>query len=124
MASVDPPKTISLSRGRQIDLSQPNYYRDLLTGIATEILHELAEIEKINLETLDEEDLQQVIGVTQIRLLNELYFSLGQLKSRGLELNVKQAIEDLRDIWNSYIDKTNRSEALKFYVEPADATKQ
>jgi hypothetical protein len=124
MAAINPPKTISLSRGRQIDLSQPNYYRDLLTGIATEILHELSEIEKINLDTLDEEDLQQVIGVTQIRLLNELYFSLGQLKSRGLELNVKQAIEDLRDIWNSYIDKTNRSEALKFYVEPTDTTRQ
>jgi hypothetical protein len=124
MAAINPPKTISLSRGRQIDLSQPNYYRDLLTGIATEILHELSEIEKVNLDTLDEEDLQQVIGVTQIRLLNELYFSLGQLKSRGLELNVKQAIEDLRDIWNSYIDKTNRSEALKFYVEPTDTTRQ
>jgi hypothetical protein len=124
MAAIDPPKTIALSRGRQIDLSQPNYYRDLLTGIATEILHELSEIEKVNLDTLDEDDLQQVIGVTQIRLLNELYFSLGQLKSRGLELNVKQAIEDLRDIWNSYIDKTNRSAALKFYVEPTDMTRQ
>lgn len=124
MAAIDPPKTISLSRGRQIDLSQPNYYRDLLTGIATEILSELAEIEKVNLDSLEEDDLHQVIGVTQIRLLNELYFSLGQLKSRGLELNVKQAIEDLRDIWNSYIDKTNRSEALKFYVEPADTTRQ
>ena len=73
---------------------------------------------------LDEEDFQQVIGITQIRLLNELYYSLGQLKSRGLDLNVKQAIEDLRDIWNSYIDKTKRSEALKFFVEPTDTTKQ
>lgn len=124
MASIDPPKTITLSRGRTLDLSQPNFYRDLLTGIATEILHELAEIEKVNLDSLDEEDLQQVIGITQIRLLNELYYSLGQLKCRGLELNIKQAIEDLRDIWNSYIDKTNRTEALKFYVEPADVTKQ
>jgi hypothetical protein len=124
MASIDPPKTITLSRGRQIDLTQPNYYRDLLTGIAAEILHELSEIEKVNLETLDEEDFQQVIGITQIRLLNELYYSLGQLKSRGLDLNVKQAIEDLRDIWNSYIDQTKRSEALKFYVEPTDTTKQ
>lgn len=83
MGSIDPPKTITLSRGRVIDLSQPNFYRDLLTGIALEILHELAEIEKVNLDNLDEEDLQQVIGITQIRLLNELYFSLGQLKCRG-----------------------------------------
>ncbi len=124
MAAITPPKTITLSRGRQLDLSRPNYYRDLLTGIANEILHELSEIEKVNLDKLDEEDLQQVIGITQIRLLNELYYSLGQLKSRGLDLNVKQAIEDLRDIWNSYIDKTNRSEALKFYVEPTDTTRQ
>ncbi|MGQ9919798.1 MAG: hypothetical protein ACUVRZ_00540 [Desulfobacca sp.] len=80
MAAVDPPKTITLSRGRTLDLSQPNFYRDLLTGIATEILHELAEIEKVNLDNLDAEDLQQVIGITQIRLLNELYYSLGQLK--------------------------------------------
>ena len=60
MATINPPKNVTMSRGRQIDLTQPNYYRDLLTGIATEILHELAEIEKVNLETLDEEDFQQV----------------------------------------------------------------
>lgn len=124
MVAPHPPKTINLSRGRQIDLSRPNYYRDMLTTIAQEILFELSEIEKIDLTRLDQEDYLQVIGITQIRLLNELYYCLGQLRSRGLELDVKQAIEDLRDIWNSYIDKTNRPAALKFQVEPGEIPKQ
>ncbi|MFP3867045.1 MAG: hypothetical protein ACLFUU_02655 [Desulfobacteraceae bacterium] len=118
------PTTIALSRGRKIDLSQPNYYRDLLTTIAQEILYELSEIEKVDLTLLGQETYLEVIGITQIRLLNELYFCLGQLKGRGLELDVKQAIEDLRDIWNSYIDKTNRPSALKFQVEPEDLKRQ
>ncbi|MBW1917420.1 MAG: hypothetical protein JRI57_05285 [Deltaproteobacteria bacterium] len=118
------PTTVALSRGRKIDLSQPNYYRDLLTTIAQEILYELSEIEKVDLTLLDQEAYLEVIGITQIRLLNELYFCLGQLKGRGMELDVKQAIEDLRDIWNSYIDKTNRPAALKFQVEPEDLKRQ
>lgn len=124
MAQAAPPKTITLSRGRVIDLSAPNYYRDLLTGIATGILSELAELEKIDLSSLEEEELQRVVTITQIRLLNELYYCLGQLRCRGLDLNIKQAIEDLRDIWNSYIEKTGRPEILKFYVESGEITKQ
>lgn len=112
--------TISMSRGRQFDLSHPNYYQDMLTGIAQEILHELAELEKIPLDALDPEDLDQVAGITQIRLLNELYFCLGQLRARGVELEVKQAILDLRDVWNRYIDGTHRPPALKFRVEPGE----
>ena len=46
------PAAVTLSRGRRIDLSRPDYYQDLLTGIVEEILHELAELEKINLESL------------------------------------------------------------------------
>jgi len=124
MAQSSPPKTVTLSRGRVIDLSAPNFYRDLLTGIADAILHELAELEKIDLNSLEEEELQRVVTITQIRLLNELYYSLGQLRCRGVELNVKQALEDLRDIWNSYIEQTQRPEILKFYVEPGEITRQ
>ena len=106
-----------MSRGRKIDLSGPQYYQDLLTAIAQEILQELAELEKINLETLEGALLEQVVGITQIRLLNELYFALGQLRAQGMELDVKQAIQDLRDIWNRYVDGTNRPDILKFYDE-------
>lgn len=106
-----------MSRGRQIDLSGPQYYQDLLTGIAQEILRELAELEQINLENLEGEVLEQVVGITQIRLLNELYYALGQLRAQGLELDVKQAIQDLRDIWNRYIDNTSRPDILKFHEE-------
>ncbi len=108
---------ITMSRGRQIDLSGPQYYQDLLTGIAQEILRELSELEQINLENLDGEVMEQVVGITQIRLLNELYYALGQLRAQGMELDVKQAIQDLRDIWNRYIDNTNRPEILKFHEE-------
>ena len=108
---------ITMSRGRQIDLSGPQYYQDLLTGIAQEILRELSELEQINLENLEGELQEQVVGITQIRLLNELYFALGQLRAQGLELDVKQAIQDLRDIWNRYIDGTNRPDILKFHEE-------
>ena len=38
------PPVITMSRGRTIDLSGPQYYQDLLTGIAVEILGELAEL--------------------------------------------------------------------------------
>ena len=106
-----------MSRGRKIDLSGPQYYQDLLTGIAQEILQELAELEKLNLETLKGDLLEQVVGITQIRLLNELYFALGQLRAQGIELDVKQAIQDLRDIWNRYIDGTDRPDTLKFCEE-------
>ena len=112
------PEAVTLSRGRRIELSDPDYYQDLLTGIVEEILHELVELEKLNLESLDQEDFDQVAGITQIRLLNELYFALGQLKAKGLELDVKQAIQDLRDYWNRYIDNTKRPAALKFQVDP------
>jgi hypothetical protein len=106
-----------MSRGRRIDLSGPQYYQDLLTTIAQEILRELTELEKINLENLQGELLEQVVGITQIRLLNELYFALGQLRAQGMEMDVKQAIQDLRDIWNRYIDGTNRPDILKFHEE-------
>jgi hypothetical protein len=118
MLSESPGPFISMSRGRRIDLSGPQYYQDLLTTIAQEILRELTELEKINLDNLEGELLEQVVGITQIRLLNELYFALGQLRAKGLELDVKQAIQDLRDIWNRYIDGTNRPDLLKFHEEP------
>ncbi|MEW6388707.1 MAG: hypothetical protein AB1491_14435 [Thermodesulfobacteriota bacterium] len=112
--------TISMSRGRQIDVSGPQFYQDLLTTIAQEILHELSEIEKIDFTALGPEGFEQVVGITQIRLLNELYYCLGQLRAKGRELDVKQAIQDLRDIWNRYIDQTDRPETLKFHEEPEE----
>jgi hypothetical protein len=119
-----PPAAVALSRGRKIDLSAPDYYQDLLTGIAQEILHELSELEKLNLEALEEGDFDQVVGITHIRLLNELYYCLGLLRAQGVDLDVKRAIQDLRDIWNRYIDRTGRPEALKFQVEPGESTVQ
>jgi hypothetical protein len=115
-----PPAAITMSRGRRIDLSGPQYYQDLLTGIAVEILNELAELEKLDLASLGEDAYDQVVSITQIRLLNELYFGLGQMQAAGLEHDVKQAIQDLRDIWNRYIDSTKRPAILKFLVEPDD----
>lgn len=115
---------IVMSRGRKIDLSGPQYYQDLLTTIAQEILEELAELEKVNLENLEGDLLEQVVGITQIRLLNELYFALGQLRAQGMELDVKQAIQDLRDIWNRYIDGTDRPEILKFHEEEGSRSVQ
>jgi hypothetical protein len=116
----DLPAAVMLSRGRRIELSSPGYYQDMLTGIAQEILRELSELEKLNLESLEEGDFDQVVGITHIRLLNELYYCLGQLRARGVELDVKNAIQDLRDIWNRYIESTGRPSALKFQVEPGE----
>jgi hypothetical protein len=124
MLNNPPGPFITMSRGRQIDLSGPQYYQDLLTGIAQEILRELAELEQINLENLEGEVIEQVVGITQIRLLNELYYALGQLRAQGLELDIKQAIQDLRDIWNRYIDNTNRPDILKFHEEENDRSIQ
>jgi len=117
---MGPPATITMSRGRVLDLTSPNYYQDMLTGIAEEILSELAEIEKVDLPSLAEEDFEQVVSVTQIRLLNELYYCLGQLRAAGIERDVKRAIQDLRDIWNRFIDRTHRPAAMKFQVEPGE----
>ncbi len=111
------PLTITMSRGHQLQLSSPDFYQDLLTGIAQEILQELAELEKLDLESLAPDYLEQVVSITQIRLLNELYYCLGQLRVLGEELDVKQAIQDLRDIWNRYIDGSGHTEALKFQVD-------
>jgi hypothetical protein len=108
---------VNMSRGRKIDLSGPQYYQDLLTTIAQEILQELAELEKISPENFAGDFMEQVVGITQIRLLNELYFALGQLRAKGMELDVKQAIKDLRDIWNRFIDGTHRPEILKFHED-------
>ena len=119
-----PPATITMSRGRQLDLRGPNYYQDMLTGIAQEILYELSELEKIDLTSLGEDAFDQVVGITQIRLLNELYYCLGQLRAQGVELEVKRAIQDLRDIWNRYIDGSHRPEALKFQVESTESPLQ
>jgi hypothetical protein len=121
---MGPPLTVTMSRGRKIDLSGPQYYQDLLTGIALEILSELAELEKLDLRSLADDAFEQVVSITQIRLLNELYYGLGQLRAAGMEHDVKQAIQDLRDIWNRYIDSTNRPAALKFQVEPGDTQVQ
>jgi len=106
---------VTLSRGRRLDLGRPDYYQDLLGSIVEEILHELAELEKINLESLAPEDFAQVAGITQIRLLNELYYCLGQLRAQGAAIEVKQATQDLRDYWNRYIDNSQRPAALKFH---------
>ncbi len=114
------PPTITMSRGRRIDLSGSQYYQDLLTGIAMEILNELSELEKLDLKEIGEDAMEQVVSITQIRLLNELYYGLGQLRAQGIELDVRRAIQDLRDFWNRYIDSTNRPEALKFQVEPGE----
>ena len=114
------PPAITMSRGRRIDLSGPHYYQDLLTGIAMEILNELSELGKLDLPSMGEDAFEQVVSITQIRLLNELYFGLGQLQAAGLELDVKRAIQDLRDIWNRYIDSTKRPDELKFQVEPGE----
>lgn len=114
------PAAVIMSRGRRLELSSPDYYQDMLTGIAQEILHELSELEKLDLASLTEGDFDQVAGVTQIRLLNELYYCLGQLRAQGVVLEVKQAIQDLRDIWNRYIDSTHRPAALKFQVDPRE----
>jgi hypothetical protein len=124
MLSKSPGPFIVMSRGRKIDLSGPHYYQDILTTIAQEILGELAELEKINLDNLEGDLLEQVVGITQIRLLNELYFALGQLKAQGVELEVRQAIQDLRDIWNRYIDGTDRPEILKFHEEEGSSSVQ
>jgi hypothetical protein len=117
MMNQPPSPAITMSRGKKIDLSGPQYYQDLLTGIAQEILRELSELEQINFENLEGEVMEQVVGITQIRLLNELYYGLGQLRAQGVELDVKQAIQDLRDIWNRYIDNTHRPDILKFDEE-------
>ena len=123
---MDPstPAAVTLSRGRRIDLSSSDYYQDVLTGIAQEILHELSELEKLNLEALEEGDFDQVVGITHIRLLNELYYCLGQLRAQGVNLDVKRAIQDLRDIWNRYVDHTGRPEALKCQVDPGETSVQ
>jgi hypothetical protein len=123
---LTPPSrpVISMSRGRIIDLSGPHYYQDLLTTIALEILRELEELEKISLEALGGDLLEQVVGITHIRLLNELYFALGQLRAQGVELDVKQTIQDLRDIWNRFIDGSHRPDILKFYEEESDLVVQ
>ena len=113
-----------MSRGRKIDLSGPHYYQDLLTTIAQEILQELEVIEKSILFTPEREILEEVVGITQIRLLNELYFALGQLRAQGMELDVKQAIQDLRDIWNRFIDGSQRCDIFKFSEEGGDASVQ
>jgi hypothetical protein len=119
-----PPPTITMSRGRRLDLSGPHYYQDLLTGIALEILNELSELEKLDLASLAEDAFEQLASITQIRLLNELYYALGQLRAAGVELDVKQAIQDLRDIWNRYIDSTKRPEGLKFQEVPGESQLQ
>ena len=118
------PPSITLSRGRRIDLSGPHYYQDLLTGIAMEILNELSELEKLDLNDLGEDAMDQVVSITQIRLLNELYYGLGQLRAAWIEPDVKRAIQDLRDIWNRYIDSTNRPSALKFQEGPEEGQVQ
>lgn len=114
------PTHIFMSRGRQIDVRGPNFYDNLLNALAEEILLELSELEKIDLAALGPEAFEQVVGITQIRLLNELYFCLGQLKAGGIDVEVKLAIQDLRDIWNRHIDQTRRPEALKFSEEPGE----
>ena len=121
---MGPPSAITMSRGRTIDLRGPHYYQDLLTGIAMEILDELNELEKLDLAALGEDTFEQVASITQIRLLNELYYGLGQLRAAGLEHDMKRAIQDLTDIWNRYIDSTNRPQILKFQVEPDEARVQ
>jgi hypothetical protein len=111
------PATVTMSRGRRLDVSGPQFYQELLTGLAEEILRELAELEKVDLKSLPPEDFEQVAGITQMRLLNELYYCLGQLRAQGRVLDLKRAIQDLRDIWNRLIDGTGRPPGLKFQTE-------
>ena len=121
---MDKPASISMSRGRHINVSGPDFYQDLLNALADEILIELGELERLDFAALGPEAFDQVVGITQIRLLNELYYCLGQLKARGVDLDVKRAIQDLRDIWNRCIDRTQRPEALKFAEEPGEGRVQ
>jgi hypothetical protein len=118
------PAFICMSRGRHIDVSGPDFYQGLLNALADEILIELTELERVDFSILGPEALDQVVGITQIRLLNELYYCLGQLKARNVDLDVKRAIQDLRDIWNRCIDGTKRPEALKFAEEPGEGRVQ
>jgi hypothetical protein len=121
---MDKPDSISMSRGRHIDVSSPDFYQNLLNALADEILIELTELERVDFAALGPTAFDQVVAITQIRLLNELYYCLGQLKARGVDLDVKQSIQDLRDIWNHSIDKTQRPEALKFAEEPGQGRVQ
>ena len=114
------PRTITMSRGRQINLSGPQYYQDLLTGIALEILNELSELEKLDLTSMGEDAFDQVVSITQIRLLNELYYGLGQLRAQGAGARRQNGHPGPRDIWNRYIDSTNRPAALKFQIDAED----
>lgn len=115
---MDRSAFISMSRGRRINVSGSDFYQEILNALADEILIELSELERLDFAALGPEAFDQVVGITQIRLLNELYYCLGQLKARGVDLEVKRAIQDLRDIWNSAIDRTQRPEELKFAEEP------
>ncbi len=115
---------IFLSRGRRLAWRGPDSYQEVLTGLAEEILAELADLEQLDWGDLGPEAMDQVVGITQIRLLNELYYCLGQLRARGVGLEVKQAIQDLRDIWNRLMDSTGRPDLLKFHEEPGPAPLQ
>jgi len=108
---------VYLSRGRRLLWAGPQSYESLLTGLAEEISRELAELEQADWRKLGPEAEEQVVGITQIRLLNELYYCLGQLRARGVHLEVKEAIQDLRDIWNRLMEATGRPEMLKFAEE-------
>ncbi len=112
------PLAISLSRGHRLWWYGPESYAKVLTGLAEAIMTELAELERVDWGELEAEAMDQVVGITQIRLLNELYYCLGQLRSHGILLEVKQAIQDLRDIWNRLMEATGRPELLKFHEEP------
>jgi hypothetical protein len=112
------PLAISLSRGPRLWWYGPESYAKLLTGLAEAIMAELAELERVDWREFEPEAMEQVVGITQIRLLNELYYCLGQLRSHGVFLEVKQAIQDLRDIWNRLMEATGRPEILKFHEEP------
>ena len=46
--------------------------------------------------------------------------ALGQLRAQGAAIEVKQAIQDLRDYWNRYIDNSQRPAALKFHGDPKE----
>ena len=106
-----------MSRGRVIDLSGPQYYQDLLTGIALEILDELAELEKLDMASMGEDAFDEVVGITQIRLLNELYYGLGRFGPRGWSTTSNGPSRTSGTSGTARSTAPDRPAVLKFQVE-------
>ena len=60
----------------------------------------------MSLDAQEGDPLEQIVGITQIRLLNSFTSPWAAPAQDGT--GRKQAIQDLRDIWNRFIDGTQR----------------